>query len=400
MGGALFLATAAHAQPTFSDCTSISNPLGGTAPCKDICYDLGSPYDTVRCDFQENSYCDDDPGGDNAHAEVKLVRNDDTGAQDWVMLGVCVDSGGTPIETFCCIIEDVDDEVHNFDLRGTDNRDTLWLYYDTNGGSPGGVERMDVLTGYSGTTFDVTVEGEGGDDWVIGSTSTNAKYNEYLRGGAGNDHIQGQAGDDWLQGNGGDDRMEGGPDIDRIDGNSGEDIIIGNSGGDEIYGHDGIDRICGDDGSFGNTGDVDDPGSWTLDECLNTGIGVDVIYGGAETDFIHGGPSNDFIYGEDGADRLVGGADDDTVVGHTGNDIICDDDGADKLYGSNIPDSVSNGNDTIVDTDFAATSAHLIDGGDDGADVCYPDDASYPSHIQECESVGTSTCPFDMSNGE
>jgi serralysin len=145
------------------------------------------------------------------------------------------------------------------------------------------------------TPDQINVDGEAGDDVMIGDTDSR------LSGGNGHDVIRGaylQHGDggrDVLIGAGGNEWIFGGWGPDTILGLGGNDYVIGDRGKDEIHGGDGNDNVIGrndDDTLYGNDGD-DELRGLSGEDILYGGEGNDALYGGKHTDQLDGGPGDD-----------------------------------------------------------------------------------------------------------
>lgn len=115
----------------------------------------------------------------------------------------------------------------------------------------------------------------------------------------------------WMLG--GDDTVIGSTSSDLVYGNEGEDIISGNFGNDSLFGGRGKDLIAGGDGN----------------DSLNGGQDGDVLLGDSGNDILLGGKGNDFLISGSGNDTLVGGLGHDILGG-------LDDNGSIKIGGSNL----------------------------------------------------------------
>ena len=211
-----------------------------------------------------------------------------------------------------------------------------------------------------GTTENLDVNGQGGDDVIVGSTGLAALgINLDLDGGEGNDLLIGGDGADVLRGGNGNDTLIGSRGNDVKLGESGNDLIVWNNGdgSDFIEGGADIDtvQVNGADGA-GDDFSIDPNGSRVNFQRNNLGLfalnigttenldvngqgGDDVIVGstglaalGINLD-LDGGEGNDLLIGGDGADVLRGGNGNDTLIGMQGNDIILGEDGNDILIG-------------------------------------------------------------------
>ncbi|NQV25154.1 MAG: hypothetical protein HQ518_12390, partial [Rhodopirellula sp.] len=189
------------------------------------------------------------------------------------------------------------------------------------------------------TLGNVTINGEGGDDTLIGSngddfinggagndTLSGNGGNDSMLGGAGSDSIDGGSANDTLAGNGGNDTLNGGTGLDSIDGGSGNDILDGGDDNDTVLGGTGFDLINGGLGNDRLLGEAQD-------DTLNGDDGDDTLIGGAGNDMLRGGAGIDNLNGQSGRDDLDGGADDDTVFGGAGADTLTGGQGIDNLDG-------------------------------------------------------------------
>lgn len=152
---------------------------------------------------------------------------------------------------------------------------------------------------YGRETDDITINGTGLDDIVVGGsgndTLTGARGRDTIAGNDGIDSIRGNEGDDFLLGGQGDDFIRGDVGADLIGGNEGNDRILGGGDNDSLYGDAGNDEIQGGDG----------------DDFVGGGAGVDRLWGNAGGDIflfapVDGQPRNtdrdqimDFTRGQD-----------------------------------------------------------------------------------------------------
>jgi Ca2+-binding RTX toxin-like protein len=223
----------------------------------------------------------------------------------------------------------------------------------------------DTLTGIehvSGTRFNDTLTGDGGDNWIWGgSDGSGVTGNDILNAGGGNDLVQvgtgthnanGGAGVDTFQthGNGTDitaagvtislalqgmaqateqgmmtltgfENLSGSTFDDVLGGNNGDNLLAGDVGSDSIAGGDGNDTLYGDGrvivdhhgtGGSGPIVTYTDVAELPFPEAsgndsLNGGKGDDILLGGGGDDVLTGGKGNDtFIFGPgDGDDRIT-----------------------------------------------------------------------------------------------
>jgi Ca2+-binding RTX toxin-like protein len=102
---------------------------------------------------------------------------------------------------------------------------------------------------------------------------------------------------------------------DMLKGGAGDDWISGDGGNDTIIGGDGRDMLFGDLGNDllrGGNGD----------DFIAGGEGNDRLYGGGDSDVLNGGAGDDLLYGDDGSDTLDGGAGADRLTGGAGGDYF------------------------------------------------------------------------------
>lgn len=210
----------------------------------------------------------------------------------------------------------------------------------------------------------ILVNGELGEDTVIGSGASLGLVRLLIDGGDGedsltgtddNDTILGGDGNDLIAGGGGNDTLRGGDGADVIDGGAGNDLVQGEGRNDSLLGSNGEDTIEGGNGN----------------DTIAGGAGDDSAAGGFGNDFVNGEAGDDIILGDEGFDKVIGGAGNDTVDGGRNNDTILGSSGNDKLRGDHGEDLIvgGGGSDTISggdgnDTIDSGTGADAIDAGD------------------------------------
>lgn len=141
-----------------------------------------------------------------------------------------------------------------------------------------------VVTGGSGSN-DIDLSGVTTDGFPNLADSSPVT----VEGEAGNDTIVGSEVGDALYGGEGDDTIEGGAGADTIDGGAGNDVIHGDDDGDFIIGGDGQDQLYGDDGN----------------DLIMDGASNDQVDGGDGDDTIMAAPgSTDTFADDDGSDTL------------------------------------------------------------------------------------------------
>ena len=211
-----------------------------------------------------------------------------------------------------------------------------------------------------GTTENLDVNGQGGDDVIAGSVGLSGLIALDLDGGEGNDLLIGGDGVDVLRGGAGNDTLIGGKGNDVKLGEDGNDLFVWNNGdgSDLMEGGEGNDTVqvngadaAGDDFSIDANGDrvrfqrnnlglfqLNIGTTETLD--VNGQGGNDIIAGsiglaGLISLDLDGGEGDDLLIGGDGVDVLRGGAGNDTLLGGKGNDIKLGEEGNDLLIWNN-----------------------------------------------------------------
>ncbi len=227
-----------------------------------------------------------------------------------------------------------------------------------------------------GTTENLDVNGQGGNDVIAGSVGLVGLIELDLDGGEGNDLLIGGDGVDTLRGGAGNDTLIGGRGNDIKLGEEGNDLLVWNNGdgSDLMEGGAGNDTVqvngadgAGDDFSIDPNGDRvrfqrNNLGLFQLDIGTTENLDVngqggnDVIAGsvglvGLIKLDLDGGEGNDLLIGGDGVDTLRGGAGNDTLIGGRGNDIKLGEEGNDLLVwnngdGSDLMEGGA-GNDTV-----------------------------------------------------
>jgi Ca2+-binding RTX toxin-like protein len=193
----------------------------------------------------------------------------------------------------------------------------------------------DRLKNSATTTLGVALNGQGGNDQIIGSAAV-----EDLYGNTGEDVIRGWGGDDRVDGAEGNDELYGGPGNDDMRGSSGDDAVFGGIGDDVLdertsrfdpdpavdadilSGGDGTDAVVydRDERLFISLDDVANDGG--VDEHDNVLADVENVEGGSERDVILGSVEDNELLGDYGSDRLVGGGGHDVLCGRQGNDHL------------------------------------------------------------------------------
>jgi Ca2+-binding RTX toxin-like protein len=254
---------------------------------------------------------------------------------------------------------------------------------------------MDTLIGIehvSGTAYNDTLTGNGGDNWIWGEGG-----NDTLSGGGGNDLVETDAGNSVLDGGLGTDTagfagidsfasgvnvslalqgaaqtVAAGSDItltgfenltgtnhdDTLSGDGGDNILAGSAGNDTLLGGGGNDTLYGDgriapdthdtggSGPITTTADASgmfDPAEFTFNDTLDGGAGDDIINGGAGTDTASFASSTDAVTvglgatGNGSANHEGGELDTlisiENITGSAFSDFILGNDGANVLNG-------------------------------------------------------------------
>jgi Ca2+-binding RTX toxin-like protein len=194
-----------------------------------------------------------------------------------------------------------------------------------------------------GTTENLVVNMNGGDDTFSASGNLSALIKLTVDGGAGNDTILGGNGADVLLGGDGNDFIDGQQGNDTAFLGAGNDVFQWDpgDGSDTVEGQDGTDTLLfnGSAGAeiFGSGTSVTVAGLQVLVNIggsegandsliVNGGAGDDTINGasvaaGVTALTLDGGAGNDLLVGSQGADHLLGGDGNDVVFGGRGDDL-------------------------------------------------------------------------------
>jgi Ca2+-binding RTX toxin-like protein len=214
-----------------------------------------------------------------------------------------------------------------------------------------------------GTTETLVVNGQGGNDTIIGASGLDGLIALELNGGVGNDTIVGGDGDDLLTGGAGNDRLVGFRGSDRMLGGSGADRMVWNNG-------DGSDRMeggAGNDVTEVNGSDTDgdhftvaaNGNRVDFDRVNLVPFSLDI--GTTETLVVNGQGGNDTMTAGNGLDGLIdivfnGGAGNDSLAGGDGDDVLNGGAGADLFVFGRGEDEIAdfqNGSDRIKIAGFA-----------------------------------------------
>ncbi|MEM6482594.1 MAG: endonuclease/exonuclease/phosphatase family protein, partial [Pseudomonadota bacterium] len=143
----------------------------------------------------------------------------------------------------------------------------------------------------------------------------------------------GTPGRDTLEGDGGDDQILGLRGRDSINGENGDDDLFGGRGRDTVEGNDGDDLVFGGRGR----------------DFLDGGSGNDLVNGGRDHDTLIGGEGNDTLLGGAGSDAFF-------FEGLFGNDVVVDfNDGRDELIFLETDLSELSSVETAFGTEITAT---------------------------------------------
>ena len=229
-----------------------------------------------------------------------------------------------------------------------------------------GIEIFDSGIGndtLNGGTAGMTIYGNRGTDKITGGSGNDLLYGDNI----GNTHA-GADGSNTLAGGAGNDTLYAGDASDSLRGDAGNDTMFGGAGIDTL------DYVTNNIAitALLNTGIINGDGSDVIDtatiEILRSGSGADVItgadtgvlktiYTGIGNDVINGGALDEVIYGEAGNDTIRGGVGIDTIYGGANNDLIYGGIDGDVVYGDNGVGNIAGTSDTL---DFSDLSSALV----------------------------------------
>jgi Ca2+-binding RTX toxin-like protein len=193
------------------------------------------------------------------------------------------------------------------------------------------------VLGVIGSADDETIIGNAATRYIDGEDGNDTLVGRDLRGGNGNDRLIGTAGADTLDGGAGNDRLDGGAGDDAMSGGDGDDVFYVAQAGDGVTEAAGggvdtalvsaavwtlavgqeVERIVGlrEAGARLTGSDFANriTGTAAVDRLDGAG-GNDVLSGLAGNDVLIGGAGDDFLDGGTGIDRLTGGAGRDRFV--------------------------------------------------------------------------------------
>ena len=212
--------------------------------------------------------------------------------------------------------------------------------YQTNLSFGGGAQQIfeATLNPYQMVELHI-VQGQGvtlsGDDLnYIADELTGTFFDDTIEGYGGNDRLRGRNGDDWIDGGSGRDILQGDWGADTLIGGDGDDFLYGGRGDDLMYGGDGSDVLRGN----------------LNDDEMHGGAGVDFLFGGGGNDILNGDDDRDDLRGQNGNDRLDGGTGADSLHGGGGQDVFVF---RNSGYGYDRVRDYEIGQDSIDFTDFA-----------------------------------------------
>ncbi|MFA0810686.1 hypothetical protein [Microbulbifer epialgicus] len=247
-------------------------------------------------------------------------------------------------------------------------------------GTPGDDEFR--LSAFSGTATVEVIDGDGGNNQIIGSSANNTlNFSDTQL--LSIDRINAAGGHDVVYGSAAADVIEGGTGSDVLYGNGGADIFVlttGDTGFDQFRGGEGADRILGSgnddeirlsvfsgdarveiiDGAAGNNRILGSSANNTLDFSETQLTNINEIDAGA---------GNDTVYGSQEADRILVSAGSDNLYGNAGDDIFVlsgEDTGSNRIDGGEGFDTLLAGSsdDTITLLIFSGSATvERIDGG-------------------------------------
>ena len=202
---------------TVGDCSTGDAP--GTfddEPCSDLCEVLvdGLGLNNVVCYTEVGSSTQ----GSTAYAVYNYPGEAHPTFSVWG-----IDGAG---DSFCCFIDDPDNQVWWFELQGVDAEDDFLALQNYS----------HSMENPSSGAFVARAYGFGGDDYIDGSLEDHAEFKDYLFGGDDSDEIWSSGGSDRISG-------ESGPD--ELHGEGGDDIIRGGGSNDLLYGEGGTNLLCG-----------------------------------------------------------------------------------------------------------------------------------------------------------
>ncbi|TNC74893.1 family 16 glycosylhydrolase [Rubellimicrobium roseum] len=215
------------------------------------------------------------------------------------------------------------------------------------------------LGGFGPVVIDPTINGDAGDDVLIGTDG-----DDTLDGQAGNDMLAGDLGNDALLGGEGDDTLKLDAGNDLLDGGSGRDWIL--VGGSEAASIDlslttvqntgsGMDTLLSIENALGGSGA----------DMLSGSESANILLGDGGSDTLLGGGGDDNLSGGAGADDMDGGAGNDQVLGDDGDDTLRLDAGDDTLDGGAGMDWMAVTGSTAAVIDLARTGGQATGYGTD-----------------------------------
>jgi len=210
----------------------------------------------------------------------------------------------------------------------------------------------DVTTGEETRSISDTISGV---EYVIGS-----KYDDTLRGDAGNNKLVGGEGNDTLEGRDG---------VDWLDGGAGNDWLIGSTNDYMIDGGDNTDTIDFSNNSNGIIITLNNAANGTLGN-INSSTATTIV---KNVENVAGTQYKDIINGDSADNLLIGGYDHSAVSVSANDDTITGGAGSDTIVGDLMVDSVTAG------TLYAGSD---VLGGGAANDTIYGDSAPILSNTE------------------
>ncbi len=241
-------------------------------------------------------------------------------------------------------------------------------------GGAGGADDVDYAGSSAVAPLTVTAHDDAPNDGSAGEFDNVHSDVERILGGPANDRLEvsfnggeawGRDGNDTLLGHNPDDRLEGENGDDTLDGRWGADVMNGGAGTDTV---DYTDHWYVDEfGSYGvvsnPNGSADDGNIWidygatgTRD---NVGADIEHVIGSNGPDGLVGTIDANRLMGRAGADSLDGAASNDVLLGGGENDYLRGDAGDDTLDGAGGADVMDGGGDVDIAT-YASRTADLV----------------------------------------
>jgi Ca2+-binding RTX toxin-like protein len=199
-----------------------------------------------------------------------------------------------------------------------------------------------------------TIKGGAAEDFLMGpeeriNGNTNhisENTGDVIYGGGAGDHLIAAVNgvNSSLYGDSGKDTITGSEMADYIEGGRGDDLINSRKGNDTIKAGYELSNIMESDNDHVDSGDgLDSVWGGAGSDMLITAAGSDLVYGGAGNDTISTNHGFDTVYAGLGNDKVSTGDHDDYIAGEAGNDTLDGNNGNDSIYGGDGDDSVTGG---------------------------------------------------------